>query len=403
MAWPWRGERPTIGRIDRLVVQQFDPRRTVTIGGIVTCLRGVLDYAPPGVTVAIVGVEDSGSADSPLGRWQTIRRGDRDVWFLPVARIDSTRPKGFVPHSARLVAGLLRYRARIPRAASLQAHRVDVGLVTRVLFRGPLVYCIHTQERGLLGPTSDSFWRLLGNLHERLDRAVARRAERVIVFNPAYSEKVRQWNPRTVSAPTWFDPAITIVARDPAPPAVVWVGRLEEPKDPELAVRTFAALAQGDRDEPWTLEVIGSGTLRPALEALIATLPPSVAGRITLRGRLAAADVADARSRSGVFLMTSHAGYEGFPRVLVEAMAAGLPAVVTQGADTGGLVQQGVSGFVCGRDPAELADAITAARTLDRAKVAAAVAALSAPRVVREVFFPDRAEPEVVDTSGAGG
>lgn len=403
MAWPWRGERPTIGRIDRLVVQQFDPRRTVTIGGIVTCLRGVLDYAPPGVTVAIVGVEDSGSADSPLGRWQTIRRGDRDVWFLPVARIDSTRPKGFVPHSARLVAGLLRYRARIPRAASLQAHRVDVGLVTRVLFRGPLVYCIHTQERGLLGPTSDSFWRLLGNLHERLDRAVARRAERVIVFNPAYSEKVRQWNPRTVSAPTWFDPAITIVARDPAPPAVVWVGRLEEPKDPELAVRTFAALAQGDRDEPWTLEVIGSGTLRPALEALIATLPPSVAGRITLRGRLAAADVADARSRSGVFLMTSHAGYEGFPRVLVEAMAAGLPAVVTHGADTGGLVQQGVSGFVCGRDPAELADAITAARTLDRAKVAAAVAALSAPRVVREVFFPDRAEPEVVDTSGAGG
>jgi glycosyltransferase involved in cell wall biosynthesis len=280
---------------------------------------------------------------------------------------------------------------------------VDVGLVTRVLFRGPLVYCIHTQERGLLGPTSDSFWRLLGNLHERLDRAVARRAERVIVFNPAYSEKVRQWNPRTISAPTWFDPAITIVARDPAPPAVVWVGRLEEPKDPELAVRTFAALAQGDRDEPWTLEVIGSGTLRPALEALIATLPPSVAGRITLRGRLAAADVADARSRSGVFLMTSHAGYEGFPRVLVEAMAAGLPAVVTQGADTGGLVQQGVSGFVCGRDPAELADAITAARTLDRAKVAAAVAALSAPRVVREVFFPDRAEPEVVDTSGAVG
>ena len=148
MAWPWRGERPTIGRIDRLVVQQFDPRRTVTIGGIVTCLRGVLDYAPPGVTVAIVGVDDSGSADSPLGRWQTIRRGDRDVWFLPVARIDSTRPKGFVPHSARLVAGLLRYRARIPRAASLQAHRVDVGLVTRAAVPWPAgVLHSHTGAR----------------------------------------------------------------------------------------------------------------------------------------------------------------------------------------------------------------------------------------------------------------
>jgi glycosyltransferase involved in cell wall biosynthesis len=389
MTWPWRRERPGAGKIDRLVVQQYDPRRAVTIGGIDTCLRGVLEYAPPDVTLAVVGVFDMAADDGALGRWQMVRRGDRDVWFLPVARIDTTRPKGYLPFSARLIAGLLRYRARIPRAASVQAHRVDVGLATRLLFRGPLVYCIHTQERGLLGPTSDSFWRLFGDLHERLDRWIMRRADRVIVFNPAYAEKVRRWNPRTVSAPTWFDPSITVPAPDPAPPALVWVGRLEPPKDPELAIRTFAALAESDPDERWTFEVIGSGTLRPQLEALIDTLPPDVAGRVTLRGRLATADVAEARSRSGVFLMTSHAGYEGFPRVLVEAMAAGLPAVVTEGADTGGLVQQGVSGFVCGRDPAELADAVRAARGLDRTKVTEAVAALSAPRVVREVFFPD--------------
>jgi glycosyltransferase involved in cell wall biosynthesis len=403
MTWPWRRERPGTDRIDRLVVQQYDPRRAVTIGGIDTCLRGVLEYAPRDVSLGVVGVLDvgstpvAGSADATLGRWQKVRRGDRDVWFLPVARIDSTKPKGAVPYSARLIAGLLRYRARVPRAASVQAHRVDVGLVTRLLFRGPLVYCIHTQERGLLGPTSDSFWRFLGDLHERLDRGIVRRAERVLVFNPAYAEKVRRWNPRTVAAPTWFDPAITVPAREPAPPAVVWVGRLEVPKDPELAVQTFAALAQSDPDEPWTLEMVGSGTLRPALEALIATLPPDVAARITLRGRLAAADVAEARSRSGVLLMTSHAGYEGFPRVLVEGMAAGLPAVVTEGADTGGLVQQGVSGFVCGRDPAELADAVRAARGLDRTKVTDAVAALSAPRLVRELFFPDA--PDGADTA----
>ena len=396
MAWSWRrarrDDRPAAGVIDRLVVQQCDPRRTATIGGIATCLRGVLDYAPPGVTLGFVGVDDSGSTDTPLGRWQHLRGDGRDVWFLPVARIDGTAPKGRVPYSARLIAGLLRYRARIPRAASVQAHRVDVGLFVRLLFRGPLVYCIHTQRGGLLGPTSDSFWRFTGGLHERLDRAIARRAERVLVFNPSYAEVVRRWNPATVSAPTWFDPAITVGHRpDAASHAVIWVGRLEEPKDPELAVRAFAALAQSEPDEPWTLEVVGSGTLRPALEALIATLPADVARRITLRGRLAAPEVAQARSRCAVFLMTSHAGYEGFPRVLVEAMAAGLPAVVTDGADTGGLVQQGVSGFVCGRDPAELADALRAARTLDRAKVVDAVAVLSAPRVVHDVFFPDAA------------
>ena len=98
--------------------------------------------------------------------------------------------------------------------------------------------------------------------------------------------------------------------------------------------------------------MIGSGTLLPVLQAQIAALPPDVARRITLRGRLGPADLAEVRGRSGVFLMTSHSGYEGFPRVLVEAMATGLPAVVTDGSDTGGLVHQGVSGFVCSRSPA---------------------------------------------------
>ena len=386
------GEGPVAGEIDRLVIQQFDPARAATIGGIDTCIRGLLEYAPPGVRLAVVGVDES-DPDAPLGRWKTVRRGDREIWFLPVARIDTTRPKGLVPHSARLVAGLLRYRARIPRPAEVQAHRVDVGLFTYLLFRRPLVYCIHTQERGLLGPTSDSFWRLTGGLHERVDRAVARRAARVIVFNPAFAEKVRRWNPRTVSAPTWFDPAVTVARLEAVNPyGVVWVGRLEIPKDPELAIRSFAALVADDPDAPWTLEMIGSGTLLPVLQAQIAALPPDVARRITLRGRLGPADLAEARGRSGVFLMTSHSGYEGFPRVLVEAMATGLPAVVTDGSDTGGLVHQGVSGFVCGRSPGELAHSIRAARHLDRAKVVDAVAALSAPRVVREIFFDGSTE-----------
>jgi glycosyltransferase involved in cell wall biosynthesis len=388
------GEAPRGGEIDRLIVQQHDPRRT-TIGGIEACLRGVLTYAPPGSTLGVVGVDTFGSTKRRLGLWQIVQRGDRKVWFLPVARINPTRPKGYIPYSARLIAGLLRYRARIPHVASVQAHRVDVGLFTRLLFRGPLVYCIHTQERGLLGPTSDSFWRFTGGLHERLDRAIVRRAARVIVFNPAYAEKVRRWNARTVSAPTWFDPAVSASSAEapPNPYGLVWVGRLEVPKDPELAIRVFAALVGDEPAEPWTLEVIGDGSLRPALEKQIATLSPDVSRRITLRGQLAPVDVAEVRSRSSVFLMTSHAGYEGFPRVLVEAMAAGLPAVVTDGSDTGGLVQQGVSGFVCGRDPAELARAVRAARAVDRAKVIDAVAELSAPRVVREVFFPGSLAP----------
>jgi hypothetical protein len=54
-------------------------------------------------------------------------------------------------------------------------------------------------------------------------------------------------------------------------------------------------------------------------------------------------------------------------------------------------IDEGVSGFVCSRAPEALADGLRVARHLDPTKVADAVAELSAPRVVRELFFPDPA------------
>ena len=200
-------------------------------------------------------------------------------------------------------------------------------------------------------------------------------AERVIVFNPAYAEQVRGWNPRTISAPTWFDPAITRpvwTADDPF--AVVWVGRLEIPKDPQLAVRAFADLAL---DAPRrAVDARDHRFRRAPTGARAADRRPAaaVADRITLGAGSRPRRSRRRASRSGVFLMTSHAGYEGFPRVLVEAMATGLPAVVTEGSDTGGLVQQGVSGFVRGRDPGRSPTRSGTPAGLDRTKVVDAVA-----------------------------
>jgi glycosyltransferase involved in cell wall biosynthesis len=389
-------EEPRPRDVDRLIVQQVDTDPTYSIGGIDTCIRGLLEYTPAGVKLALVGIDyGNPAAGHRLGRWETHQRGDRIVYFLPVARLDPTGPKRGIPHSARLVAGLLRYRGAIPAPKLVQAHRVDVAMAVRLLFRAPLVYSIHTQERGLIGRTSDSFWRFAGGwLYERLDRMMVRLARRVIVFNPDYAERVRQWNPRSVSAPTWFDPAITVFQPEPPDPyAVLWVGRFEVPKDPQLAVRTFAHLAQAHPDERWTLQLVGDGSLRSDLEAEVAALPAEVRERITMPGRLRPKELAEVRSRCGVFLMTSHAGYEGYPRVLVEALATGLPAVVTEGADTGRLVQANLSGSVHGRDPAALAAGLRAARNLDRTKVAEVVSGLSAPVVIRQVFYGDDLDP----------
>lgn len=373
--------------VDRIVVHQFDPARP-SPGGIDTCLRGILRYAPVGLELAIVGVDTgAGPATRRLGAWEQHQFGERLVWFLPVARLDPANQSRKIPHSVRLVVGLLRFLSRLPKRRMVEAHRMDVALALRMLLRTPLGYFIHTQEAGLTGATSDSFWRLFDDLHGRLERLVVRGARTVTVFNEDYAQSLRRWNPRTRFSPTWFDPSLVVGDRqDRDPDKVVWVGRLEAPKDPALAVDAFERLVTAHPGRDWSLEVVGSGTRLADLRDRVAHMPAEFRNRVQIMGRVEPAQVAEILARSGTFLMTSHPGYEGYPCVLVEAMVAGLVPVVTRGSDTGALVVNGETGFVTGRDPGEIAARVAVAGTISRSAVRDAVAPLGAPDVVGRIY-----------------
>ena len=392
MRSPAQGSTPP-AHVDRIIVHQFDPAKA-SPGGIDSCLRGICRYLPPDIDVAIVGVDTGARPGRQLGQWEEYRDyGDRRFWFLPVARLDPSDQVRKVPHALRLIAGLARQRHKLPDAEVVQVHRMDSALALRYLLRRPQVYLIHTQENGLTGKTSDSFWRFAGRTHQWLERSVVRRARSVVVFNEEYSRVVQQWNPEAVFSPTWYDPRLikpTSASRDPN--RILWVGRLEVPKDPELAIATFAALVQRDPGSPWSLDLLGSGTMLDDIRQLVARLPGDVASRIRVLGRVAPEQVAVAMSEAGLFLMTSHSGYEGYARVLVESMASGLPAVVTLGSDTGGLVVDGRTGFTCGRDPEELAGRLGDALPLDRDTVRRSVADLDAPTLVRTLLTLDRTD-----------
>jgi glycosyltransferase involved in cell wall biosynthesis len=275
----------------------------------------------------------------------------------------------------------------------VQAHRMDSALALRILIGRPLAYFIHTQEDGLTGRTSDSIWRFAAKAHRWLELFVVQRAKTVVVFNESYCNVLRKLNPNTFFFPTWFDPSLikeTSASREKF--KILWVGRFEVPKDPLLAVETFGRLVQMDPRSPWSLEMVGSGTLLDHVRTKVGSLPRHTAERIRLMGRVAPEDVAVAMAQSGLFLMTSHPGYEGFPRVLVESMASGLPSVVTAGSDTGGLVDEGITGFVCGRQPDELAEKLRMAVSLDRDLVRQSVRRLDAPTLVKRILALDHAE-----------
>jgi len=103
------------------------------------------------------------------------------------------------------------------------------------------------------------------------------------------------------------------------PRRLVAMGRLARQKGFDILIDAFASLA--DRHPNWKLDIFGDGPCHDPLQQQI--VRPGLEERIHLPGwtddRLAEF------SRADLFVLSSR--YEGFPNVLLDAMACGLPAV----------------------------------------------------------------------------
>lgn len=100
---------------------------------------------------------------------------------------------------------------------------------------------------------------------------------------------------------------------------LLWVGRMDKAKRPEIAVEAFTILAADHCD--WTFVMLGDGPVRSRLMEIIEKR--RLENRIILPGF--AGNLAAWYERSDLYVMTS--SYEGFPNTLLEAMAYGKPCV----------------------------------------------------------------------------
>ena len=115
-------------------------------------------------------------------------------------------------------------------------------------------------------------------------------------------------------------PASIEVARLEAP-TIITVGRLVEQKGLDVLITAWAKAAP--RLPGWRLAIVGDGPLRGELEALAQTL--GVDDSIDWYGHLA--DPFPLVRAAKFFVLTSR--FEGTPNALLEAMACGLPGVVS--------------------------------------------------------------------------
>jgi glycosyltransferase involved in cell wall biosynthesis len=104
---------------------------------------------------------------------------------------------------------------------------------------------------------------------------------------------------------------------------MLFAGRLEPVKGIPVLLEAMAMLAE--RHPEVELQLAGVGSREQEYRAIAARL--GLAGQVTFLGRTPRAEMADRFAESDLFVLPSL--HEGFPIVLLEAWAAGLPAVLT--------------------------------------------------------------------------
>lgn len=356
-----------------LIVHPRDPAAP-TIGGIQTFLHDFIKYAPRDFAISFVGTSRDPAA-RPVGNWLTLDIAGRAIRFLAVGE-----SSGF-SRSPRSLLRSLKGLARLWQALRLQDRILQVHRPYRELVlaqhRGPSVQFIHLDLRDWPGPEG---WPKLRSLYREFSDATLERMDRVFIVNEPGAIILRDEHPsiadRVEFLPVWYDtdvfrpPAAAerealraeLVARvelDAATAAtaqfVLLAVRLTDIKKPLLAVETIAELARRGRSDAHLL-VAGAGELLDDMRALATA--QGVAARVHFLGDVTRDDIARLMRACDALLLTARSEGGG-PRVVVEALASGLPVVSTTVVEVRRTVTTRVNGWlVDDATPDALADGL---------------------------------------------
>ncbi|MBC8791937.1 MAG: hypothetical protein C6Y20_10040 [Tagaea sp. CACIAM 22H2] len=174
--------------------------------------------------------------------------------------------------------------------------------------------------------------------------------------------------------------------RREGPPTVLFLGRLEEQKNPLALVEALSGMGM-------RLLIVGHGSMRNAIEAAARRHGVDT----EFRGNVPHQMLPDTFAETDLFVLPSR--FEGHPKALMEAMASGLPIVASDVVGISEVVRDGVTGLLCAPTAAELAAAIGRLRAdpalaarLGAAARAAIVADVSLDRTIdRELRVLDAA------------
>ena len=295
--------------------------------------------ADAGHTVDLLWPSADGGHDSYLERGVRVHR------ISSVALPGRPRMQVCLPRTARGQVDQVLRLAR-PDVVHVQSHLGLGRTLVRAARRSdvPVLATNHFMPENLLHhvPVVRRFPRTAGRLAWRDLERVYAGADLVSVPTPRAAE--------LLSSATTLRPAEVVscgidlerfsvrrAAGAPGGSTLLFVGRLEQEKHVDELLAALARLPRGLRAR---LEVVGMGSLRPALESLARTL--GVAGSVRFLGAVDDEALLAAYVRADVFVMPGTAELQSL--ATLEAMATGLPVVAADAMALPHLVRHDVSG-----------------------------------------------------------
>ncbi len=352
--------RPTL-----TIFFQLDPWNP-TIGGIQTCIKYVLKYAPEIFKIQLVGISND---RTKLGQWRLANLYGRSFEFLPLLHIKDDDVRGLVPTTLKYAWAL---RNQHFDSDFLQFHRIEPTIMAKKWVGHKILY-IHNdifQEVKASQTKGGILWKRFPWAYFALEKRLVGQFESILSCNSNAAQMYKQSYPdiaeRVSYLPNTFDGdlfyPLSGLERHQGRQAlahklglaketrfILFAGRLHPQKDPALLVQSMAKL----RNTEAHLLIVGKGELESSVVAEINRL--GIKDRVTLLGPVKQTELADLYRICDLFVLTS--AYEGLARGSLEALACGTPVVTTRAGETPNFLRPD-SGIVAEqRDPVKIANA----------------------------------------------
>ena len=341
-----------------LILHQHDPF-IHHVGGVGTFINTFLRHAPEDFEVRLVGVSTD-PQKRPVGKWQSTRLNGNTFDFLPIVHAHPTY-HGRFPLSIRFAWALRQFRRLINFQDSiLELHRIETELALKDISQMKVLF-YHTHPKDIYHPQTENHWRRFPALYFWLERRLLKNIHQLYGVREDLIDWYRQQYPQFkqpfIFLPTWVDEDIfqsvsegertTLRLRfekeygiKSGSRILLFVGRFERQKDPEMLLEAFRLLNQQIPETE--LVLIGGGSLEPDLRKSIAR--NQMEDRIHLLGPQSQASIAQWMNIADSLCLSSV--YEGMPRVVLEALQCGLPVVTTDQGEVKRLIQHPTAGRI---------------------------------------------------------